>query len=280
METIKFDDFRNYIMNVTFTKQKIEDNPNILYTDSLIAMLRQIHENYNEIHDYLIDLKPDTKKEAYNSFLIMLINKLKKLKFHENYDDNKIRYWLEKFSITRRIFFEWHDLIEDYNDLYLILDAHINWMEIDPILNTKLSNYDRSDLHEIQRIFEEYIKDHYVKELISFLEDQKFSPNVKDITEKYKSTIWFKVGLLFATGEMDKLLKDNNNVPKRVAKSLGKLNYEKYILATNKNYTTTNTDKNIYYSRDKMLKIIKHCKENNLPVIPDFTNRLDSNKLI
>jgi len=93
-------------------------------------------------------------------------------------------------------------------------------------------------------------------------------------TEKYKGTIWFKVGLLFATGEMEVLLKKFDNKYLKIAKFLNNLSYEKYILASHTNYKVTNTDKNIYYTKDKMEKIIKHCNENNIDITDDFISRL------
>jgi len=100
--------------------------------------------------------------------------------------------------------------------------------------------------------------------------------NIKNNSNKkdYKITIWFKVGLLFATGEMDKLLKKYNDNPRKVAESLEKPNFEKFILATKNNYKESNTEKNIYYNRDKMLKIIKHCEENNITVTKGFISNL------
>jgi len=102
-----------------------------------------------------------------------------------------------------------------------------------------------------------------------------------------KDYVWFKVGLLFADGTMEKYynmtdagvlkFKDNYTTPK-VAKDLGHEDYVKYILATINNYKLTNSNgkKNIFNSREKMEKIIAHCKENKITINPYFISRLPS----
>ena len=41
-----------------------------------------------------------------------------------------------------------------------------------------------------------------------------------------------------------------------------------------KEYSGSNSDKNIYGNRSKMERIIKHCKENKIKVCESFINRL------
>ncbi|MDT8413720.1 MAG: hypothetical protein RQ875_14750, partial [Vicingaceae bacterium] len=96
--------------------------------------------------------------------------------------------------------------------------------------------------------------------------------------DKYKDNLWFKFGLLLATGRMNEYLSPNKTVLKsnysapKIAKELGNESFEKYILATINNYSlnNSNANKNIFNSRDKMLKIINHCEINNLAIDPYF----------
>jgi phenylalanyl-tRNA synthetase alpha subunit len=91
--------------------------------------------------------------------------------------------------------------------------------------------------------------------------------------------IWFKVGLLFAKGEMEQfysikkdnmlLFKDNYSAPK-VGNEINQPTFVKYILGTINNYKT---DKNIFNNKSKMEKIINFCKKNDIEVTPYFLSR-------
>lgn len=108
----------------------------------------------------------------------------------------------------------------------------------------------------------------------------KFDQRIPE--DKFTSTIWFKVGLLFAKGELNQYSNSNKSGFKKgysalkVAKELGNKSYEKYILATINNYPSDNVngDKNIYNSKDKMDKIIVHCNENQVIVDDYFKSKL------
>ncbi|EMY3559595.1 hypothetical protein AAIP53_002189 [Flavobacterium psychrophilum] len=103
--------------------------------------------------------------------------------------------------------------------------------------------------------------------------------------EVYKTQNLFKVGLFFATGEMNKYftIKNNNEmdsknglVSLKIANELGNPSFEKWILASKNNYPPKNPNgnKNIFNNLDMMTKIIEHCETNNIPVDPYFKNRL------
>lgn len=103
--------------------------------------------------------------------------------------------------------------------------------------------------------------------------------------EKYKTQILFNVGLLFASGKMEKFYDVNNlkqtvfksgySAPK-VARELKNKNYEKFILASISNYTKENSNgnKNIFNSYNMMQKVIAHCDAENILVIDYFKERL------
>ena len=87
---------------------------------------------------------------------------------------------------------------------------------------------------------------------------------------------WFKVGLLFANGEMDSLFEKHKSgdTPNftAVARELGDKNLRPYI---SESYSGTNeTDKNIFINKDKVEKILNYCKTNNINVLETFNERI------
>lgn len=102
--------------------------------------------------------------------------------------------------------------------------------------------------------------------------------------EKYKTQNLFKVGLLFATGEMNKyftitnknetVIKEGYSAPK-IAKDLNNIVHHKYISASINNYREgENKGKNIFNSNEMMTKIISHCEAENIDINPYFKSRL------
>ncbi|MCF7559426.1 hypothetical protein L3X39_02165 [Sabulilitoribacter multivorans] len=128
-----------------------------------------------------------------------------------------------------------------------------------------------------------------INSILDFIKHKQESiiPGKAQKEDTYKDEVWFKVGVLLASGKMVKyytissdgimLLKNSYTAP-IVAEELGDKKYEKVVLATLRNYSlkNTNASKNIFNSRDKMTKIIEHCKEKGISVISNFTDRLPS----
>jgi hypothetical protein len=99
-------------------------------------------------------------------------------------------------------------------------------------------------------------------------------PEVSRVTIKSKEhRNWFKVGLLFANGKMDKLVskhKRNLNMPNftAIATELGNKSFRPYISET---IGGTNTnDKNIFSSNFKVAYIIDYCKKHDITVVDSF----------
>jgi hypothetical protein len=103
--------------------------------------------------------------------------------------------------------------------------------------------------------------------------------------EKFKTQNLFKVGLLFATGKMNKYFTVNKNYeivlndrlsPFKIAKELGNPSFEKWILASKNNYPSDNKNgnKNIFNNLDMMNKIIAHCKAEKIEIDTYFISRL------
>ena len=89
----------------------------------------------------------------------------------------------------------------------------------------------------------------------------------KDATE----FLWFKVGLLFANGEMDSLIEESKceNIPNfsAISRKLENINCRPYI---SESYYSKNNRKNIFLSKSKVSYLEKYCKENNIPIVESF----------
>ncbi len=210
--------------------------------------------------------------------------------YKTNYQANLEAFIKEYEDNTESIFIQ--NELERYNNLLSNLLQHkatIESFTFKAFGSRTLENYLISDKLETLGIDvkkpENYITS--IKRIIEFIENNKtIGNNVETITkvdnDKYKSSLWFKVGLLFAKGELNKYYNDNKigfksvySAPK-VAEELGNEKYDKNILATVNNYPKENSNaaKNIYNSKDKMDKIIKHCYDNNVVIDEYFLTRL------
>jgi hypothetical protein len=107
------------------------------------------------------------------------------------------------------------------------------------------------------------LKDRYRAFLLSQLEQP---------AKGTRSDDWFVVGLLFASGEMDKLLKEHNNNATQIADQLNRPNLRPCI--SDSLGASTTAKKNLFNSRSKMAEIIKHCQINGIDIQPSFSQRL------
>lgn len=128
----------------------------------------------------------------------------------------------------------------------------------------------------------------YVLDFIEFeIEQLKLNPikfktlQPKDGTQKdYTKNIWFKVGLLFANGEMAKLIEqysiNGTANGTKIAEHLGNKSYKGFINETISNNLKNITDKNIFSNQKKLLKIKKYCDENNIVMVDSFLKLITS----
>lgn len=109
-----------------------------------------------------------------------------------------------------------------------------------------------------------------------FDEEERLSTNTQannvDENTNHKNTLWFQIGLLFATGEMKVLLANHENNATHIAKNLGNRNLRPYI--TESVSKTNANDKNIFSSRKKMLYIIDYCDKSGIEVTDEFRGTL------
>jgi hypothetical protein len=104
---------------------------------------------------------------------------------------------------------------------------------------------------------------------VSFLKSKFVNSELPDNTN---TDDWFVVGLLFATGKMDELVREHNGNATRIARQLDRENLRPCIsdsLGSNKE-----AKKNLFNSRSKMMRIIEHCENNNIEIKTSFLDRL------
>jgi hypothetical protein len=90
---------------------------------------------------------------------------------------------------------------------------------------------------------------------------------------KNKNKYWFKVGVFFATGEIDKILKSNNYNFAQTAKQLGNKNFRPFISESYNN--TSKGNKNIFSNRQRIKEIVEYCNHENIPINENFLSKLN-----
>lgn len=141
------------------------------------------------------------------------------------------------------------------------------------LINEKLEELNLTK--EIIKISDFYKKK--VEKIINdFRETKQKEPEAKgDIKKDKTKEYWFIVGVKFATGEMQDLLKNDN--PTQIAIKLGNKNLRPFISQTNGIIKDKDKpdDKNIYKRKKTDIELIlNYCKENNLNVCPDFKDKI------
>lgn len=190
-------------------------------------------------------------------------------------------------TIFMRMFFE--NEIEQSKILLSEVGQNKRDQNLDPYsMSLARSGYGYSKDYELIHLEKEFFKfyiislEQHLEVLINSL--NKIQPEAVKPDEKYKTQNLFKVGLLFATGKMNKyftinnlneIVLNNGLSPLKIAKELGNPSFEKNILASKNNYKTgENKNKNIFNNLDMMNKIISDCEAKNIPVEPYFISRL------
>ncbi|KZS40435.1 hypothetical protein AWE51_05650 [Aquimarina aggregata] len=146
------------------------------------------------------------------------------------------------------------------------------------------ANNDMNNNYDINELAEE--SESKLKGLRSFfeVEMQKLFHKTEKNEKSDEDMLWFKVGLCFAQGIMEKyksngVMNSNWTAPK-IAKDLNLPKCEKYFLGTLNNYDSSspNASKNIFNNLAKIEKIIKHCDDNKISISPSFMVRYNEMK--
>jgi hypothetical protein len=114
------------------------------------------------------------------------------------------------------------------------------------------------------------------KEEIKDINASEVKANISANSDEIKQkSLWFNVGLLFANGEMDKLLLKHKQGTQSnysaIAKELGNSNYRPYISESVSNTNIGN--KNIFSSPSKISFIEEYCKLHNISIVDSFKIR-------
>lgn len=91
---------------------------------------------------------------------------------------------------------------------------------------------------------------------------------------KYKESAWFKIGLLFATGEMEDLLSKFDSNGTQIAEYLGNKKGLRPYITESIGINKSTSEKSVFSNSGKMNKIILHCEQNNIPIVPAFLELL------
>ncbi|WP_242131350.1 hypothetical protein [Aestuariivivens marinum] len=281
MNKSKFDEFKSYILKANRLNR------------SVIEIFQTLNNLKEDIKSEIIHLKPILDQYNYEATLDSLIHDLKKLGYPEEVDFTKIESWLKEFDTTKEELLLWHtenpnvthwESNESHNNMLF----EILYTELELMANLEYSGQEKfkhldnitySEIQLIQHQFEEVIKNSIVEELKLFLQELRKSnkPNVND--ERYLTYKWFKVALLFATGEIDDLKSRFNNNATQIAKQKFQDNWKSYrpYISESMNNTIV-SDKNIFSKNEKLLLVYNYCKNNDIRLSIKFSNLINSFK--
>ena len=171
------------------------------------------------------------------------------------------------------------------DNIYLDLDKHDKdtyWNYSYTKESEKLRLSQRFAINKLIPNDEKVFKELWLRNFINII--SKIAKNIREITniesekkiaktqKNYYEYYWFKIGVLFATGEIYTLLEQNDSNSTEVAKFLGNKNLRPYI--SDSLGSNLKSDKNIFSSYDKMIKVISYCEENKLAIKQDFKSKL------
>ncbi len=157
--------------------------------------------------------------------------------------------------------------------LTILYDAEFTLNDI--IREHELYRYN-CDYSEVLQRLSDCIKRYEKQNGITHRQSQYLDPQQSQTTIKKDQTgnYWFKVGLLFANGEMDKHISDFKSNSTQIANKLGNSNFRPFI---SESISGTNTsDKNIFSSKKKMETIISYCKDNSITIMDHFLRKYDA----
>lgn len=183
-----------------------------------------------------------------------------------------IQKWLENFNLVQ----------EDFPFLF---NEDIKSLLLPKYNDDSLEKEQKPLVYSIQRefhlyaVFLEVQKTHnFIDELlmkkVTNSNDFVSNPTISTDKSDYKNEAWFKIGLLFANGEMDTLLKTFNSNGTQIANHLGNKNGLRPYITESIGVKKKISNKSVFSDRSKMDKIILHCKENNIPIVSTFLELL------
>lgn len=231
---------------------------------------------------YYLDATDNLKKEIITNLTVLpdrqfnaFLNYIKEqIQEYHVFDPEEciIQKWLNEFDLA----------LEDFP---FINNKDIELLTLPNYKDDSLAKEQSRLIYSIQREFHLHAVFLEVQKIQAFINELLINEHTdsKDIGKvpetltdefKYKESAWFKIGLLFATGEMEDLLSKFNSNGTQIAEYLGnKQGFRPYItesIGINK----STSEKSVFSNSGKMNKIILHCEQNNMPVVSSFLELL------
>ncbi|WP_139252029.1 hypothetical protein [Maribacter aquivivus] len=99
------------------------------------------------------------------------------------------------------------------------------------------------------------------------------------ISKNPTDLIWFKIGLLFATGEIESLIKKHHSNFSQIAKTLFDSEWKSYRPYLSETYNNTSiNNKNILSNNIKTKLLFEYCNENSIQMCDTFLLQYNSTK--
>lgn len=241
----------------------LKDAPFIFFSSEAVNLLSKIKDNIE--NSYV-----DKTSDSFRKYSFALKEKLNNLTTQKEFVlTTKIEEWLNYYNYeykTENLSIERILNLDPEEDIYNYLSFPINMLQNDEY-------YDR--IYSLQNDFLIYCKVAVVQDIKNYLSEKL----IESSTEKknIEGLNWFKVGLLFATGEMDILLDKFSNNFTQVAKHKFGDKHTGYRSYISESYSKTNINNlNIYSDNSKLKRISDYCDENRIVMTENFKNLIDS----
>lgn len=293
LQIVEYKSAINGNFEMLFNRENDNNTPNSFY---YYNQIRNFVKDKNNFVKTNIDLKKHTKELViFNGTLeSILIDSLKIFKSAYKYNIDEV-HLINEFNIFKSILIENLKVLKSFRQS---INIEIQNREFESAILLKnycvtqfknLKSFLNSDLcidinksplkaefDEVLTELENSIDINEIKILMKSNEVDVVNqpePQLKDFTKEN----WFIIGLKFATGEMSKLLIDNEKNFTKIANQLENKSYRPYISETFNN--TVESDKNIY-SKPKKLKIIyDYCIKGDINMTDNFIHIYNKNEL-
>ena len=225
--------------------QKIKIKQNEIFLEKVRAFLKANQDDFSfryESSKLKRQLLNDEKEQCYS----VLYAKIP--------DGHRIKLNHWSITIERVDFIE----IQEYFNR-VVKKGNSNSFDFIPSPNFKHQNLNKIP----NQVYAQYLWEYYLWLQSSFKEQIIDTKKIKN-----KNKYWFKIGLLFANGEMDKLLLKHNTNFTAIAKELGNKNYRPYISESQSK--SNENDKNIFSDNSKLKEIADYCVEQKITICPSF----------
>jgi hypothetical protein len=125
-------------------------------------------------------------------------------------------------------------------------------------------------LQHTDKLIRQNVKDRYF--ILAF---DNWLNSKKVIKKELVDLIWFKVGLLFASGEIDGLMLKYNKNATHIAGHFKNKSMRVYITESLSNLKTS--DKNIFSDQAKLKAIQNYCNQNSIEIATSFLDLIEPN---